>query len=281
MAEGFGDVAEKLRRSTVHVRVDQGREQGSGSGVIWTSDGLIVTNSHVVRGERACVELWDGRRFEGRVAAHDTRRDLATLRIAARSLPAATYGDSNSIRVGELVLAVGNPMGFIGALTTGIVHAQGPLRALGRQTWVQASVRLAPGNSGGPLADARGRVIGINTMVVSGGLALAVPSNAIVEFLNRAARPALGITVRPVGAGSGSKAGLLILEVSPHGPAAAASLLMGDLLTGVNGRPIQSLDDLNDALDAPTNGTLSLQFQRGDRKSQREVVVRLAAQAAA
>jgi len=93
---------------------------------------------------------------------------------------------------------VGNPLGFIGALTTGVVHALGPLRGVGRQAWVQAAVRLAPGNSGGPLANARGQVIGVNTMIAGGGLALAVPSNAVAEFLRRGAtRPALGITVRP------------------------------------------------------------------------------------
>jgi serine protease Do len=174
-----------------------------------------------------------------------------------------------------MVLAVGNPMGFIGALTTGVVHAQGPLRGLGRQSWVQAAVRLAPGNSGGPLADAQGRVIGINTMVVRGGLALAIPSNAVADFLRRGARPSLGVTVRPV------EVGLLVLEVAPGGSAAAASLLLGDVITGVNGRVIHNVDDLAEALDNASTGIVSLQFLRGDRKNHREVVVRLVAQAAA
>jgi serine protease Do len=221
------------------------------------------------------VELWDGRAFDAEVGSEDSRRDLAALRIPTRGLPAATAGDSNALRPGELVLAVGNPLGFIGALTTGVVHAQGPLRGLGRQSWVQAAVRLAPGNSGGPLADAQGRVIGINTMVVSGGLALAIPSNAVADFLKRGARPSLGITVRPV------KLGLLILDVTLDGPAAAASLLLGDVLTGVNGRALQSVDDLADALDTASSGILSLQFQRGGSQAHREVVVRLAVRAAA
>jgi len=276
--QGFGDVAERLRRSTVQVTLggERSRERGSGSGVIWTSDGLIITNAHVARGgRRVRVELWDGRAFEAEVRSEDTRRDLATIRIPTRGLPAATAGDSGSLRPGELVLAVGNPMGFIGALTTGVVHAHGPVRGLGRRSWVQAAVRLAPGNSGGPLADAQGRVIGINTMVVSGGLALAIPSNAVADFLMRGARPSLGITVRPVATG------LLVLEVASDGPAAGASLLMGDVLTGVNGRSLQSADDLADALDTAHSGIVSLQFQRGDRKNRREVVVRLVAQAAA
>ena len=145
---GFGEIAEQLRRSTVLIHSGS---RGSGSGVIWSSDGLIVTNAHVVRGSNVRVQLWDGREFEGAVASRDPRRDLAALRISADSLPAASPADSSQLRPGELAIAIGNPMGFVGALTTGVIHAIGPLRALGSQTWVQASVRLAPGNSGGPL----------------------------------------------------------------------------------------------------------------------------------
>ena len=185
--QGFGEAAEKLRRSTVQVTQDTRRERGSGSGVIWTDDGVIVTNAHVARDDRSRVTLWDGRAFDAAVIARDPRRDLASLRIAASDLERANAGDSGALRAGELVLAVGNPLGFIGALTTGVVHGFGPMRGLGRQNWVQASIRLAPGNSGGPLADAHGRVVGINTMVITGGLALAVPSNTVADFLKRGA----------------------------------------------------------------------------------------------
>src|SRR6266478_5843619 len=160
---GFGEIAEQLRRATVLIH-SGGR--GSGSGVIWTSEGMVVTNAHVVSGSNVRVP----------------RRDLAALRIGADSLPAARLGDSSQLRPGGLAIAIGNPLGFVGALTTGVIHAIGPLRALGPQTWVQASVRLAPGNSGGPLADASGHVIGVNTMV-AGRLALAIPSNAVRDFL--------------------------------------------------------------------------------------------------
>ena len=280
--EGFGEAAEKLRRSTVQVTLDAPRERGNGSGVIWTSDGMIITNAHVARQDRARITLWDGRAFDGEVTARDTRRDLASMRIPASLLPSATCGDSAALRAGELLLAVGNPLGFIGALTTGVVHGFGPLRGLGRRNWVQAAIRLAPGNSGGPLADARGRVVGINTMVITGGLALAVPSNTVAEFLRRGASGvSLGVVVRPVEVDAGRAVGLLVLEVSDHGPAAAASLLVGDLLTGANGRSFHSVDDLSDALESSNSGVLSLQFQRGDRRVQREVAVRLAAQGAA
>jgi serine protease Do len=276
----FGEVAERLRRSTVQISVRQSRP-GSGSGVIWTSEGVIITNAHVASADRARVELWDGREFEAEVTARDSRRDLASLRIPERDLPAAIAGDSSALRPGELVLAVGNPLGFIGALTTGVIHALGPMRGVGRQPWVQAAVRLAPGNSGGPLSNARGQVIGVNTMIAGGGLALAVPSNAVAEFLRRGAtRPALGITVRPVPLDDHGSAALVVLEVAPNGPAAAASILVGDLLLGADGKRFRSVDDLADAIDASAGGVLVLQFARGDHRKQREVVVLLEARSA-
>ena len=275
MASGdFGEVAERLRRSTVQVHA--GRERGSGSGVIWNQDGLIVTNAHVARTDRARVELWDGRAFNAEVTARNARRDLVSLRIPARALPAATPGDSSALRPGELVVAVGNPLGFIGALTTGVVHALGPLNGLGRQVWVQAAVRLAPGNSGGPLADAQGRVIGLNTMIAAGGLALAVPSNAVADFVRRGSSAVmLGVTVRPVLLENRRAIGLLVLEVSTGGAADTASILIGDLLVGANGRPFRAVEDLSDAIDSAAAGVLKLQFIRGARRTGREVAVRL------
>jgi len=264
---GFGEVAERLRRSTVHVRFHRG--QGGGSGVIWSQDGVIVTNAHVARGTRAEVALWDGSAHEATVMSRDTRRDLASLKIDASGLPAATPGDSSALRIGELVIAVGNPLGFIGALTTGVVHS-----LPNRRRWVAADVRLAPGNSGGPLADARGRVIGINTMI-AGGLALAVPSNAVGEFLGRrgAQGPALGVTLQPVSLRGGAL-GFLLLKVDRGSAAEAASLMIGDVLIGAGGRPFASLDDLHAALDSGGEA-LGVQFLRGDRRSTRETAVRL------
>jgi serine protease Do len=206
---GFGDVAEQLRRSTVQVESGQ----GGGSGVIWTADGTIVTNSHVVAGEAANVVLWDGRKLRGKVVGRDGTRDLLKLRVAATQLPAVQVRSSSDVRAGELVVAVGNPLGFIGAVTTGTVHAVG--------RWVEASVRLAPGNSGGPLADARGRLIGVNSMI-AGGVALAVPSAAAARFVQRdGSPPTLGVTVRPVTTARGF--GWLILGVEPGSAAERAS----------------------------------------------------------
>ncbi len=271
---GFGEIAEQLRRSTVLIHAG-GR--GSGSGVIWSSDGTIVTNAHVVHGSNVRVQLWDGREFDASVTTRDPRRDLAKLRIGANSLLAASLGDSSQERPGELAIAIGNPMGFVGALTTGVIHAVGSLRGLGSQTWVQASVRLAPGNSGGPLADAGGRVIGVNTLV-AGRLALAIPSNAVRDFLAGGTRSSwLGIAVHParLPRATGHAFGLVLLEVEPGSPAAQASLMAGDILLGTEGKRFQSIEDLARAIGGQGLHLLRFEFLRGDYSRVRRVTVRL------
>jgi len=272
---GLGEIAEQLRRATVLIHSEN---RSDGSGIIWSSDGSIVTNAHVVRGSRASIQLWDNRAFEATIASRDPRRDLAALRIAASKLPAVSVADSSQVRPGELVIAIGNPLGFVGALSTGVIHAVGPLRGMGSQKWVQAGVRLAPGNSGGPLADARGRVIGVNTMVV-GGLALAIPSNAVRDFLVSGANDVwLGVTVHPVrvprGAGRGSAFGLVLLKVEQGSPAASASLLPGDILLGTEEKSFVSVDDLAEALQCRGPRLVRFEFLRGDYQSIRRVTVR-------
>jgi serine protease Do len=234
--------------------------------VVWNSDGLIVTNAHVARAPSARVELWDGRSFDAPVVARDLRRDLATLRIPAGDLAPATAGDSAALRSGELVMAVGNPLGFAGALSTGVVHSVGTIPEMGRQRWIVADVRLAPGNSGGPLANAQGQVVGINTAIVN-GLGVAVPVSAVVDFVRHGGQPALGVTLRPL------PYGLMILDVEPNGPAAASSLRAGDVL-------LCSFEELSDALDSGRD-VLRLRFLRGNREQVREVSVRVAARAVA
>jgi serine protease Do len=260
VAEAFGEVVEKLRRITVQVR-------GSGSGVIWSSDGKIVTNAHVVEGAGSVVEveLWDGRRPQGRVVNRNRRCDLAVLQIEASGLPAAIAGDSSLLRVGELVIAVGNPLGFIGAASTGVVHG------VAHGAWVVSQLRLAPGNSGGPLANARGEVIGINTML-AGAFAFAVPSRSVTRFLNgpTSADPQLGVVVRPI------PAGLIVLEVIPRSAADRASLLQGDILVGANGKPFRSAQDLEIAITASPGTILELQFRRGASPNIRSVAVPMA-----
>lgn len=272
---GFGEITEKLRRSTVLIQV--GNRSG-GSGVIWSSDGTILTNAHVTRGREVSVRLWDGREYDAAVASRDPRRDLASLHIQATSLPSVFVADSSQVRPGELVIAIGNPMGFVGALTTGVIHAIGPVHGLGPQLWVQADVRLAPGNSGGPLADACGRLIGINTMV-AGRLALAIPSNVARAFLS--AGPSdiwFGVTVRPVRIPRSTMTGgfgLLLLEVESHSPASYASLLPADILLGTEDRAFTSLEALSKALEGSGPRQLRLRFLRGDYSRVRRVTVQL------
>ena len=262
---GFGEIAERLRRATVQVLLQDGRG-GSGSGIVWNAAGVILTNAHVARSEQMQVELWDGRRFPGSVTSRDPRRHLAALRIeGAADLAPIEPGDSDAVRPGELVIAIGNPLGFAGALSTGVLHSTGALPGMYRQSWIRADVRLAPGNSGGPLANARGQAIGINTAIVN-GLAVAVPANAASEFLRCGARPSLGVVLEP------ARLGMRIREIDPAGAAAAASLRAGDVLLG-------SFDDLNDALDSGSEA-VRLRFLRDGRAQVRETYVRLRTRAA-
>jgi serine protease Do len=263
--EELAAVAAALSRSTVQVR---SRRFGVGSGVIWHSSGLIITNDHVVRGPGATVELADGRVFDAVCTRRDPQLDLAALTVSAADLSAATVGDSDALRVGELVLAVGNPLGHVGVLTSGIVHAIGPKNALSR--WIEADVRLAPGNSGGPLADAQGRVIGINS-AIAGGLALAVPSNAVDRFLRleEGERLYLGVTIQPVLVPLENKRvfGLLVLEVRQSRLAESAGLLTGDVLIGAAGQLFNTPQDLLKALLQVNPGDmLQLDFTRGGKR---------------
>ncbi len=155
------------------------------------------------------------------------------LKLRASNLSAAPWRESASLRSGELAVAVGNPLGFVGALTTGVVHGAGPIRGLGRRPWVHAAIRLAPGNSGGPLADAAGRVIGVNTMVVAGGLALAIPSELVMRFLKHGSRPTLGIAIQPV------KEGLMVLQVNFSEPGRASVVDGGGSAVGRHHRRLE------------------------------------------
>ena len=156
--------------------------------MIWREDGLIVTNAHVAQGIPLWIELWDGRRYGARLLARDPEHDLAALDVPAAGLPAAALGDALALQTGDLVVAFGHPLGVPNALSLGIVHevAHAPD---GSPSWIRTDVRLAPGNSGGPLADASGRVVGINTLI-AGGLGHAIPATAIERFLRAGRRAA-------------------------------------------------------------------------------------------
>jgi len=270
---GIGEAGEKLRRCTVQVR--NGRSS-SGSGIIWDSSGAIVTNAHVVRSGDITIELWDGRAAPARLDRRDDWRDLAILRVETGGLEPATFRDSSRVRAGELVIAVGNPMGFTGALSTGIIHGVGPVPGMGGQPFIQTTVRLAPGNSGGPLADAGGGVIGINAAIVSGGLGLAVPVNAVRRLLTAGPPAELGVAVRPVRIpGQNGGIALLVLNVAAGSAADYVSLRQGDLLVAAEGRSFESAEDLREALDRSTGKSVTIQFLRGGQTKKREVTIRL------
>ena len=177
--EHLAPIAERLREVTVEV----GTGEGSGAGILWAPD-LVVTNAHVARATTPRVRLADDRRLEAELVAADRRADLALLRVPRTRVTLASIADSDSVRVGSLVVALGHPLGRRGILTAGIVHAVGAFAPGGRR-WIQADLRLAPGNSGGPLADSSGHVVGLNTMI-AGGLALAIPVNDVRRFVTGA-----------------------------------------------------------------------------------------------
>lgn len=266
------ELAKTMARATVEVSVNN---RGGGCGIIWDCD-VIVTNAHVVgSARRARVKLHDGATFPGEVMFRDEQRDLAELRFDAPSaeLAGAAIGNAADLRVGDIVAAFGAPLGIAGALTLGIVHRK-PVDADGRiHRWVEADVRLAPGNSGGPLMDARGRVVGVNSMIAY-GLALAVPSESVARFLRlRGDRAWIGITAEMVRLDRAEGGiGLLIAEITPGGPAARAGIIAGDVIVGVEGRSFDRPGVLERELgDREPGAVLRVAVLRGD--ALREIVV--------
>ncbi len=248
-------LAARLRAVTVRVVDERGR--GAGSGVLWHRDGRIVTNAHVVRGRTAEIRFHDGRSEHGSVVRRDDARDLAEVRIAPPSgvAPAQTRA-SACLVVGELVAAVGNPLGLVGALTTGLVT-----RCNAR--WVIADVRLEPGNSGGPLADMAGRVIGINSMV-AGERGFAVPSDAVAAFLGARPERHLGIAVaRAAATVAGRVTAVLVVTAVESGSVAEhAGLIVGDVILAAERTPVEEMSDVVTALRAAR----ALEILRGERR---------------
>jgi serine protease Do len=274
LAHAFERAAEALRRSTVHISTG-GRS--AGAGVIWSEDGLIVTNAHVATGPTALVQTADGQEMKATVAWRDTWRDLALLRAKADGLVPVHTGDDHALKPGSLVLALGHPLGWNHALAVGIVH-----RSDNAAHWIRADVRLEPGNSGGPLADAEGRVLGINTMVVR-GLGLAVPVSAVRRFLVPPdQRPRIGVALRPVTLrmGKADSMGLLVLATEPGEPAAEAGITAGDVLTRVSGARIEAPYDLGDALAETQDAQITIEVLRAGQFIERTVPISVPAQAA-
>jgi S1-C subfamily serine protease len=275
------------------------RNGGMGSGFLITPDGYALTNSHVVHGrDRLRATTQDGDGLDAEVIGDDPATDTALIRVTARDLPAAELGDSEALQVGQLVIAMGNPLGFQSTVSTGVVSALG--RAMrgegGRliEDIVQHTAPLNPGNSGGPLVDSRGRVVGINTAIIpmAQGLGFAVPGKTarwvVAELIGhgKVRRLSLGIaaTVVPVRRRLAREMDLLndravqVVSTNPGGPAAAAGIGIGDLIVAVNGRIVAGVDDLHRLLARlPLDRPITLGVVRDDRLLEVAVEPRLSA----
>jgi serine protease Do len=266
-ASAISTIADALQSSVVAV---QDGERGGGAGVIWRADGLILTNDHVAAHEQAEVVFQDGERATAQVVARDPVNDLAALQVARSGLAAAPVGDARALRVGELVVAIGHPLGVERAVSAGIVNARPNPRA--ERELIVADIYLNRGNSGGPLANARGEVIGINAMVMTPGLGLAVPSHVVQDFVRSAlgAQRFIGVTVQPVelpealrqATRTTADLALIVTGLEADSPAERAGLLPGDLLVGINGRALDDPRRLLEAI-ALSDGMLALTLIRG------------------
>jgi S1-C subfamily serine protease len=285
-------VADALRPSVAHLAVARqtrrGRREGGGSAVAIAPDGYMLTSAHVVAqgsdGVRASFA--DGRELRTEVVGADALSDLAVVRADASDLDPATLGDADSLRVGQLVVAIGSPMGLAGTVTAGVVSALGrslPTRegSAGRlvENVIQTDAALNPGNSGGALADSLGRVVGINTAVAGIGLGLAVPINEatrkIVSALlsdGRVRRAYLGIVggSRPLppraASAVGQDKGIEVVEVMEGSPAATAGLRPEDVIVAVDGEPMRDVGDLQRLMVAERIGReISVELVRGSR----------------
>lgn len=267
--------------------------RSQGSGFIISSDGLILTNAHVVReAKEVTVKLSDRREFRAKVLGADAATDVAVLRIDARNLPVVRLGDAQHLQVGDPVLAIGSPFGFEQTATQGIVSAKG--RSLPGDTsvpFIQTDAAVNPGNSGGPLFDASGAVVGINAQIYSQsggfqGLSFAIPINVALKVKDqivvsgRASHARLGVTVQDLNQALAESFGLarpdgaLVAQVLPDSAAAAAGLLPGDVITEVNGEPIVRSGDLSSRISLATPGeTVRLKVWRD--KSPRDMTAKL------
>lgn len=267
-------VADDVGRATIGLQVRAGRRGGSGSGFLFAPDGYALTNSHVVHGAEAIeVLLPDGEHAPARLVGEDPDNDLAVIRLAGNGLPAALLGRSADLRVGQLVVAIGNPLGLGATVTAGVVSAtRRTLRSQGGsliEDVIQTDAALNPGNSGGPLVDSRGRVVGVNTAIIAGaqGICFAVPidtANWVIPRLladGRVIRGHLGLAgttqsiARRLALALGlPPTGVRVIEANPGGAAAAGGVKPGDRIVALDGKPVASVDELRKRLDRDTIG---------------------------
>jgi S1-C subfamily serine protease len=287
-------VSEQLRPAVVNIRSGRGRREGAGSGVLFAPDGFLLTNHHVVQGgERLRVRLNDGRELTGHVVGADPWSDLAVVQADAGGLPHAALGDSGGLRVGQLVVAIGSPFGFESTVTAGVVSALGrTLRSITGHlvdNVIQTDAALNPGNSGGPLVDSRGRVIGINTAIIqpAQGICFAIPINMAKHVLpqlmqhGRVVRGYLGLHGQAVPLPKAlankyqltQKNAVAVIAVEQDGPADQAGILEQDLIVALGDEPATSVDDLHKLLMLlPVGIPATVTLLRGDRRLERMVV---------
>ncbi len=287
------DVAERLRPAVVNLRCGRGRREGSGSGVLFTPDGFLLTNHHVVQGnDRVRVRLGDGQEVAGRVVGADPWTDLAVVQAEAAGLPHAELGDSAALRVGQLVVAIGSPYGFESTVTAGVVSALGrTLRSITGHlvdNVIQTDAALNPGNSGGPLVDGRGRVIGINTAIIAPaqGICFAIPINMARHILpqlmqhGKVVRGYLGLHARNVPLPPAlarryelaATGGVEVMSVEEGGPAEQAGLQESDVIVALDEQPTANVDDLHKRLTTlPVGVPATVTFLRGERRLERMV----------
>ena len=251
-----------------------------GSGVIVAADGVIVTNNHVVdEADRIEVTLADGRRFVAHLVGADEKRDLAVLRIDAADLPAATWGDSDSLEVGEMVWAIGNPYGLDRTLTYGIISAVGRRGVVGNTfgNFLQTDASINPGNSGGPLVDVHGSIMGITTAIAqpgSKGIGFAIPSNTARRVCEEIIRDGfvesgfLGIQPEDPPAGYSTVSGAaLVRAVIPNAPADLGGIMPGDLIVAFDGERVAGSTHLSLLiLNAEVGSDVTIEILRGDRR---------------
>jgi len=273
---------------SIGTSADGRHGEARGSGVVISSDGHVLTNSHVVRGATAIVvSVTDGRRFPASVLGDDPATDLALVRVDAPALHTAHLGRSARLRVGQLVIAIGNPFGFASTVSAGVVSAVG--RSLRSTTGrliddiIQTDVALNPGNSGGPLVDSRGRVVGINTAIfaMAQGISFAVPIDTAIWVIpqllarGRVVRAYLGFggQSRPIdrrlarGLGLPGTRAIEVTTVEPATPAAAADIRPGDLVVAVDDRPVETVDDVHRVLGPGAIGrSLTIALVRDGRR---------------
>ena len=292
-SSGLAEMIEQAQASVVQVRRG---DRGAGTGVIWQAKGGIITNHHVIAhaGSKILVELRDGRTLEAQIVDSDPTLDVALLNVPADDLTAVPFADSSKLRVGELVFAIGNPWGQRGVVTAGIVSALSKvkMRNSNRQLeYIKSDVRLAPGNSGGPLLNAQGHVIGINAMIMGGDLSVAIPSNVVSTWVAQLplARITLGVQIQPAELptkiqqelANEQTLGLLVVGIVEGGLAELAGLLVGDVLIDVENKPLGDAATLRAVLvQNSSQETVRLRVLRGGVVQEVHVALRTQEQAA-